>query len=216
VLEEHIYEEIYQEYLDEVSHAEDPNETLVFTFPLEENEVVQPFEEVTSSSDTGEFMEQPSEKVDNHIDDFICVQKRGWDISCFNFDGDPIYKDEGRFQTKNAEIFPLEDCFSYVGNQDIWQPNDDMITYYFYPSEDDLPQCTHDDFHSYLESHDAYSFKHSYLLYDEDFPPSLCSNFDEHETLVSLEQSETHTMRTLFSSLGFLQGFVDDEATIFQ
>jgi len=40
VLEEHICEESYQEDLDEVSHVEDLNEILVFTFLLEEDEVV--------------------------------------------------------------------------------------------------------------------------------------------------------------------------------
>jgi hypothetical protein len=174
VLEEHFCEEIYQEDLDEVSHAEDPNKTLVSTFPLEENEMVQPFEEVISSNDTSEFMEKPSEKVDDHIDDFICVWKRGWDISCFNFDGDPIYDNVSSFQTKKEKIFPLEDFFSYMGDQYIWNPIDDMIIDYFYPSEDDFPQCTHDDVRSYLGSYDAYPFEHSDFLYDEDFRSSSC------------------------------------------
>jgi hypothetical protein len=45
-----IYEESFQGDLDEVSHVEDPNETL-------EDEVVQPCKEVISSNDTGECVE---------------------------------------------------------------------------------------------------------------------------------------------------------------
>jgi hypothetical protein len=81
------------------------DETLVSIFSLEEDEVVKPCEEVINSNDIGKFMEQPSDTVDNHIDDFICVWKHGWDIGCFGFDGDPIYDIEGNFQIKNAEIF---------------------------------------------------------------------------------------------------------------
>jgi hypothetical protein len=83
-------------------------------------------------------MEHPSDTIDNHIDDFICVWEHGWDISCFGFDKDPIYDIEGSFQIKNAEIFPLEDCFSYVDDPNTWQTNDDMITYFFHPPGDGL------------------------------------------------------------------------------
>jgi hypothetical protein len=95
-------------------------------------------------------MEHPFDRVDNHIDDFICVWKHGWDISCFSFDRDPIYDIKGNFQLKNAEIFPLEDCFPYMDNQDIWKPNDDMITYLFHPPGDGLLHYTCVDFHPYL------------------------------------------------------------------
>jgi hypothetical protein len=115
----------------EVSHAEDLDEAL-------EDEVVQTCEEVINSNDTGEFMEQP-------IDDFICVRKHGWDVGCFGFDGDPIYDIEGSFQTRNVEAFPLEGCFSYMDDQDIWQLNDDMITDLFHPPRDGLLQCTYVD-----------------------------------------------------------------------
>jgi hypothetical protein len=104
MLEEQIYEESYQE---------DLNETL-------EYEVVQPCEEVLNSNITSEFVEQPSEIVENHIDYFICVWKHGCDIGCFGYDGDPIYDIEGNFQIKNVEAFPLEGCFSYMDDQDIW------------------------------------------------------------------------------------------------
>jgi hypothetical protein len=40
MLEGHIYEESYQEYPDEVSHVEDPEETFVSMLPLDEDEVL--------------------------------------------------------------------------------------------------------------------------------------------------------------------------------
>jgi hypothetical protein len=73
----------------------------------------------------------------------MCL-KHGWDIGCFIFDGDPIYDIEGSFQIRNVEVFPLEGCFSYMDDQDIWQFSDDMITDRFHPSRDDLLQYTHD------------------------------------------------------------------------
>jgi hypothetical protein len=84
------YKESYQEDLNGFSHAEGLDKILVSIFPLEEVEVVKPCEEVINSIDVNEFMEQPSNTVENHIDDFICVQKRGWDVGCFGFDGNPI------------------------------------------------------------------------------------------------------------------------------
>jgi hypothetical protein len=64
-------EESFQKDLDEVSLAEGLNETLLSAFPFEENEVLQSCEEVINSYDADEFMEQPSDVVDDHIDDFI-------------------------------------------------------------------------------------------------------------------------------------------------
>jgi hypothetical protein len=57
---------------------------------IEEDEVVKPCEEIISSIDTGKFMEQPSDIVDQHIDDFIHVGRHRWDMGCFTFDGDPF------------------------------------------------------------------------------------------------------------------------------
>jgi hypothetical protein len=50
--------------------------------------------------------------VDQHIDDFIHIGRRRWDMGCFIFYGDPIYDIEGSFQMKNVEVFPLKDCSS--------------------------------------------------------------------------------------------------------
>jgi hypothetical protein len=60
-----------QKDLNEVSLAEGLNETLLSSFPFEENEVIQSCEEVISSYGADEFVEQPSDIVDEHIDDFI-------------------------------------------------------------------------------------------------------------------------------------------------
>jgi len=73
---------------------------------------------VTSSNVADKFMEYPIDTIDNHIDDFICVWKRGWDVDCFGFDGDPIYDIEGNFQKRNAKVFPLKGFFSYMIYQD--------------------------------------------------------------------------------------------------
>jgi hypothetical protein len=49
----------------EVSHAVESNETF-------KNELAHPCEEVISSNDADK-MDQPSNIIDNQIDDFICV-----------------------------------------------------------------------------------------------------------------------------------------------
>jgi hypothetical protein len=73
-------------------------------------------------------------------------------------------------------------------NLDVWQQEDDMVTNLFQPPRDDLLQYSHDDFRSCPEEFDAYSFEHLDLFYEENFQPSLCSNFDEGEDMVSLEK----------------------------
>jgi hypothetical protein len=97
-------EENCQKDLDEVSLAEGLNETLLSTFPFEENEVIQSCEEVINSYDADEFMEQPSDIVDDHIDDFIQVGRRRWDVGCFIIDRDPIYDIEGSSQEKGLKF----------------------------------------------------------------------------------------------------------------
>jgi hypothetical protein len=53
-------------------------------------------------------MEDLSDIVDHHIDDFIHVGRCRWDMGCFIFYGDPIYDIEGSFQMKNVEFSPSE------------------------------------------------------------------------------------------------------------
>jgi hypothetical protein len=57
-----------------------------------------------SSYDTDEFMEQPSYIVDEHIDDFIQVGRRRWDVGCTIIDRDPIYDIEGSSQAEGVEM----------------------------------------------------------------------------------------------------------------
>jgi hypothetical protein len=64
-------EERCQKDLDEVSLAEGLNEMLLSDFPFEGNKVIQSCEKVISSYDADEFVEQHSDIVDDHIDDFI-------------------------------------------------------------------------------------------------------------------------------------------------
>jgi hypothetical protein len=47
-------------------------------------------------------MEDLSDMVGQHIDDFIHVGRHGWDMGCFVFYGDPIYDNEDNFQIRNG------------------------------------------------------------------------------------------------------------------
>jgi hypothetical protein len=158
-------------------------------------------EEVISPNDADDFVEDLSDMVDQHIDDFIQVGRRRWDVGCFIFYRDPIYDIEGSSQEKRVELSSSEDWSSCVYDSDAWQPDDDMVTYLFHPFEDDLSQYTHDDFQSSLGSCDSYPFGDSDLFY-EYFQPPLCSNFDGHQVMASPEQSETHTIEQKYFHLG--------------
>jgi hypothetical protein len=59
---------------------------------------------VINSYDADEFMEQPSDIVDEHIDDFIQVGRCRWDVGCFIIDRDPIYDIEGSSQVEGVEM----------------------------------------------------------------------------------------------------------------
>jgi hypothetical protein len=51
----------------------------------------------------------------------------------------------------------------------------------FQECKDDPVQCSLDDFWSYLQYFDEYSFEHLDLFYEEDYQLSLCSNFDKED-----------------------------------
>jgi hypothetical protein len=67
-----------------------------------------------------EFLEKPldlvnfsfDEEHDGHeienIDDLLHIERHKWDISCFHFDGDPIYDIDDDSRVKIAELLPLE------------------------------------------------------------------------------------------------------------
>jgi hypothetical protein len=121
-----------------------------------------------------------NDMIDN-IDEFIHVGRCKWDVVGSN-EG-PIYDMEGHLQ-----MFPLQLSYEVTTNSDIWQQGDGMVTYMFQTPKDDLMQCFHDDFQSYLEDFDEYSFKHSDLLYEEYCQPPLCSDLDKGEDIVFLKQ----------------------------
>jgi hypothetical protein len=141
VLEEHIHEESCQEDLDD----EDLDETSVSIFSLDEGEVIHPFlplahedKKIIGFNDTYDLVEDPSDMVDQHIDDFIHVRRCRWDVVCFTFDKDPIYDIEGNSQTKGVELLYSEDWSSCAYDSDAWNPGNDMITYLF---QDDSSQA---------------------------------------------------------------------------
>jgi hypothetical protein len=86
---------------------------------IEEDEFVNPCEEIIISIDTGKFMEKPSDTVDQHINDFIHVGRCRWDMRCFTFDRDPICNIEGSFQMKNIELSSSESWASYLDDPGI-------------------------------------------------------------------------------------------------
>jgi hypothetical protein len=109
-LEEHTHEESPQEDLND----EDLDETSVSMIPLDEDEVFQPYfppaykdEEVISPKDVDDFVEDFSDTVDQHINDFIQIRRCRWDVQ-FNFEKEPIYDIEGSSQEKRVELSSLE------------------------------------------------------------------------------------------------------------
>jgi hypothetical protein len=84
-------------------------------------------------------------------------------------------------------MLPLQQSYDVPNNFYIWQQDDDIITEVFQAPKDDLVQCSLDNFRSYLEVFDEYFFEHLDLFYEEDYQPSLCSNFDK-EDVASLKQ----------------------------
>jgi hypothetical protein len=121
--------------------------------------------------------------VIENIDEFIHVGRHKWDVICFGLDGDPIYDIEGHFQ-----LFPLEQLCVIAKDSDVWQHGDDMVTNLFQPPTEYLLQHSHDDCHSYLGSGDIHPFHHLDLFYEEYFQPLVCSNLNEGEVMIFLQQ----------------------------
>jgi hypothetical protein len=94
-------------------------------------------------SHTDGLMKVPFYMVNEPIDTFIQIGRCRWDLSCLNFDRDPIYDIEGSSQAEG--VSSSEEWSSYVYDSDILQPGDDMATYLFCPFEDDLSQHTQSD-----------------------------------------------------------------------
>jgi len=70
-------------------------------------------------------------------------------------------------------------CQQVTANFDIWKQGDDVVTYVFQEPKGDLVLYSPDDFRSYLEDFDEYSFEHLDLFYEEYYQPSLCSDIDK-------------------------------------
>jgi hypothetical protein len=118
--------------------------------------------------------------VDN-IDEIIHVRRQKWDVVGSN--KDPIYDMEGHLQ-----MLPLQLSYEVTNNSDMWQQGDGMVTNIFQTPKDDLVQCSHDDFRSYLEDFDEYSFDHLDLFYEEHYQPPLSYDLDKGEDDSFLKQ----------------------------
>jgi hypothetical protein len=117
----------------------------------------------------------------NNIDEYIHVGKHKWDV--IGYDGNPIYDIEGHFQ-----MSPLQLSYEVTNDSDILQQGDDIVIDTFQTPKDDLVLCFLDDFWSYLEDLDEYSFEHSDLFYEENYQPLLCSYLDKSEDVACLKQ----------------------------
>jgi hypothetical protein len=138
---------------------------------LESEEVIEePFDALNPSC-----YDKGGNIVDN-IDEFIHVGRRKWDVIGSN--EDPIYDMEGHFQ-----VLPLQLSYEVTNDSDIWQQGNDIVTDI---SKGDLVLFSLDDFRSYLEDFDEYSFEHLDLSYEEDYQPPLCSDLDRGEDIVFL------------------------------
>jgi hypothetical protein len=146
-----------------------------FFCDLESEEVLEKPLDVLNPS----CYDRGNDMIDN-IDEFIHVGERKWDVICY--DGDPIYDIEDHFQK-----LPLQLSYQVTNNYDIWQQGDDIVTDIFQTPKDDLVLCFHDDFRSYLEDFDEYSFEHLDLFYEEYYQPPLCSDLDQGKDVACLK-----------------------------
>jgi hypothetical protein len=92
------------------------------------------------------------------------------------------------FHFGHFQLFPSQMSYEIVIDSNIWQQGDDMITNIFQTPKDDLMKCSHDNFRSYPEEFDEYSFELLDLFYEEDFQLSLCLDFDKGEDMVRLKK----------------------------
>jgi hypothetical protein len=110
VLEVHAYEERFQEDPDEAYNFEDQEENTMS---------YDPFEDLDDNLFHDSGSEEASDAVNRHIDTFIQIGKRGWDMSLFTFDEDPTYDIEGNTQTN--------DWSPYIYDSDVWDNDGYMI-----------------------------------------------------------------------------------------
>jgi hypothetical protein len=78
---------------------EDPNEaSLEYVVPTHEDK------EMVIFTHTDSLIKETSDMVNGHIDAFIQIGRRVWDLGHFNFDGNPIYDIEGIPQENGFEL----------------------------------------------------------------------------------------------------------------
>jgi hypothetical protein len=136
---------------------------------LESEEVLEePSDALTSSC-----YDKSRDIVDN-IDDFIHVGRCNWYV--IGSDEGPIYDMEGYFQ-----MFPLQLSYEVNNDFDIWQQGNDIVADI---SNGDLVLFSPNDFWSYLENFDEYSFEHLDLFYEEEYQPPLCSNLNKGKDII--------------------------------
>jgi hypothetical protein len=138
---------------------------------LESEEVLEEPLDVLSHS----CYDKIDDDVDN-IDEFLHVGKCKWDV--IGYDGDPIYDIKGHSQNLSLQL-----SYEVTNKLDIWKQGDDMITKKFQTPKDDLVLCFPDDFWSYLEDFDEYSFEHLDLFHEENYQPSFFSDIDKGEDI---------------------------------
>jgi hypothetical protein len=90
VLEECAYEDNFQEDSDEAYHIE---------YQEENTMTYDPFKDLDDNMFHDPGSEEDSYAVNHHIDTFIQIGKRGWDMSLFTFHEDPTYDVDGSPQT---------------------------------------------------------------------------------------------------------------------
>jgi hypothetical protein len=124
------------------------------------------------------YYDTNSDIVDN-IDEFIHVGRCRWDI--VGYDMDPIYDIESHFQ-----VLALQISQQITLHQ--WKQGDEVFTHTLQKPKDDLVPCFHDDFQSYLEDFSDFSSEHLDLLYEDDYQPPLCSDFDTSKNIICLKK----------------------------
>jgi hypothetical protein len=86
-----------------------------------------------------------------------------------------------------------------------------MVTNLFQPSRNDLLQCSHSDFWSYLDEFNEYSPKNLDIFYEEEFQPPLGSIFYKGEDTIFLKKD---TCDEVFQPPYFLSShYVTKDAT---
>jgi hypothetical protein len=116
--------------------------------------------------------------IDDNIDEFIHVGRRGWDA--VGYDMDPIYDIESHLQ-----VLPLQ--LSQQALDQRQQGDEIFIDAPQTPKVDQVPYLP-DDFRSYLEVFDDYPSEHLDLPSKNDYQPPLCSGFDGGKNIVCLKK----------------------------